>query len=126
MDTAPALTRRARGDEGEQLVAEHLERQGFEVLSRNAHFRDGELDIVARRGEVLAFVEVRSRATAALACPLETVGPAKQRKVVRAAMRYLARHRLWQHAVRFDVAAVVGRGTAAQLTYVEAAFEAGF
>jgi putative endonuclease len=118
--------RRQRGDAAEQLVVEHLERSGYTVRARNVDCRVGELDIVAEKGGVLAIVEVRMRTTAVWGDPSQTVTWAKQQKVVRAAMTYLSRERLWGKQLRFDVASVVGRGKDAQVEYLEAAFEAGF
>lgn len=117
--------RRAFGDQGEQLVVELLEREGYRVLERNVRFRQGELDIVAEKDDVLCFVEVRRRSTGVWGDPSATVSCAKQRKVVRAAMGFLSRHRLWERMIRFDVASVVGRGSDAVVEYLPAAFDAG-
>ena len=56
--------KRAVGDEAEQLAVEHLEREGYTIRDRNVLCRRGELDVVAEKGDVLAFVEVRMRSTA--------------------------------------------------------------
>jgi putative endonuclease len=117
--------RRRFGDEGEQMVAERLERSGYRVLERNVRFRRGELDIVAEKDGVLCFVEVRRRATGAWGDPSATVSGPKQRKVVRAAMGFLARHGLFERMIRFDVASVVGCGRDAVVEYLPAAFDAG-
>jgi putative endonuclease len=118
--------RRAWGDGAEQLVVEALERWGYRVLDRNVHCRYGELDVVAERGEVLAFVEVRMRATDRFGPPTQSVLGPKQRRVVLAATEYCQRHRLFARVIRFDVAAVVGRGRAGVVEYVEDAFQAWF
>ncbi len=118
--------RKQRGQHAEQLVAEHLQRHGFEILERNVTFRDGELDIVAAKGKVLAIVEVRMRMSHAFGHPVETISRSKQQKVVRATLRFLQRHGLFQRIIRFDVATVTGVGADAQLEYLEDAFDAGF
>ncbi len=118
--------RKIFGSAAEQLVSEHLERQGWRVRDRNVLCRFGELDIVAERGAVLAFVEVRMRSTAMWGEPSETVMRAKQRKVVKAATEYCQRHRLFERVIRFDVASVVGRGRFGAVDYLEDAFEAWF
>ena len=108
-------------------MVEHLQRQGFEIRDRNVAFAQGEIDIVAEKGEVLCFVEVRTRRTSVHGSPEESVSRAKQRRVVHSAMVYLAQRRLTdQRAVRFDVAAVVGSGAGATLNYIENAFDAGW
>ena len=68
-----------------------LERAGYRIRERNWLVREGELDIVAERGEFLCFVEVRMRTSARFGDPSLTVTREKQRRVVRAALRYLQR-----------------------------------
>jgi putative endonuclease len=118
--------RRARGDGAEQLVVEELERRGYRVLDRNVRCRRGELDVVAERGLVLAFVEVRMRSDGRYGVPGESVLGPKQRRVVLAATEYCQRHRLFERLIRFDVASVVGRGRSGVVDYVEDAFQAWF
>lgn len=118
------VDRRAFGSGAEQLVVEHLERQGWRVRDRNVNQRFGELDVVAEKGQVLAFVEVRMRSTAAWGDPALSVSRSKQRKVVMAATEYCQRHRLFQRVIRFDVASVVGRGRQGHVEVIEDAFEA--
>jgi putative endonuclease len=118
--------RKQCGDAAEQLVVEHLERGGWRVRDRNVRCRHGELDVVAEKGDVLAIVEVRMRSTAMWGDPSETVMTSKQRKVVKAALEYCQRHRLFERVIRFDVASVVGRGRAGNVEYFEDAFQAWF
>lgn len=117
--------KRAAGDEAEQLAVEHLEREGYFIRDRNVHCRSGELDVVAEKGEVLAFVEVRMRSTAVWGDPSMTVTHAKQRKVVLSAHEYCQRHRLFARVIRFDVASVVGRGRGGLVEHIVDAFDAG-
>lgn len=117
--------KRQHGDAAEQLVVEHLERDGWVIRDRNVIYQRGELDVVAQKGEVLAFVEVRMRASAVWGDPSATVSFAKQRRVVRAAMEYLQQHRLHRQVIRFDVASVVGRGRTGVVELIPDAFEAG-
>lgn len=118
--------RRAVGDEAEQLAVEHLEREGYVIRDRNVSCRRGELDVVAEKGDVLAFVEVRMRSTAVWGDPSMTVTYAKQRKVVLAAHEYCQRHRLFARVIRFDVASVVGKGRKGHVEHIVDAFDAGF
>lgn len=118
--------RRRSGDLAEQLVVEHLERDGWLIRDRNVSFRQGELDVVAEKGDVLAFVEVRMRASAVWGDPAATVSRAKQRKVVLAAMQYVQQRRLHQRGLRFDVASVIGHGPDARVELIPGAFDAGF
>jgi putative endonuclease len=118
--------RKQFGDAAEQLVVEHLERGGWRVRDRNVRCRHGELDVVAEKGDVLAIVEVRMRSSALWGEPSETVMVRKQRRVVKAALEYCQRHRLFERVIRFDVASVLGRGRHGAVDYLEDAFQAWF
>jgi putative endonuclease len=118
--------RKIYGNSAEQLVVEHLERNGWRVRERNVLCRFGELDIVAEKGDVLAFVEVRMRSSALWGEPSESVLLKKQRCVVKAATEYCQRHRLFERVIRFDVASVLGRGRQGAVDYIEDAFQAWF
>ncbi|MBE0602141.1 MAG: YraN family protein [Deltaproteobacteria bacterium] len=123
--TFPPEERRGAGLAAEERACRHLEREGFAVVERNFRVPGGEIDIVARRGGLLVFVEVRSREGAAFGSPEETVGMKKRLRVVSAARRYLADAPpdSWQEA-RFDVIAIEGSGDAAELRHYPAAFDA--
>jgi len=101
----------AVGRFGEQLAAERLTADGFEILERNWRCRDGEIDIVAVEDTTLVFVEVKTRSTVSHGTPAEAVVPAKAARLRRLAARWLIEHKD-QHwpVVRFDVVAVVRRG----------------
>ena len=80
------------GARGEQLAAAHLERQGYTVRARNVRLPPwGEIDIVAERDGVLVLVEVRTRRGDRFGGPLDSLTPAKRRRMVRAAYAYLSR-----------------------------------
>jgi putative endonuclease len=113
------------GDAGEEAAAELLRGQGYRIVARNHTCRRGEVDLIAERGELLVFVEVRTRATAKFGGPEETVGAAKQRRIVTAARDYLSRWRGPERGARFDVVAVVDGPAGPQLTHYENAFDSG-
>jgi putative endonuclease len=94
------------GLRAELLAEAHLTQQGYAVLAKNHHTREGEVDLIVERGEVVVFVEVKARRTGALIDPLSSVTLAKQRQVVRAALDYIQRERLEQRSLRFDVLAI--------------------
>jgi putative endonuclease len=81
--------RRALGMLGESLAVRHLQGLGYVVLERNYRCRDGEVDIVARDGERLAFVEVRARRTQTYGTPEESVTLRKQERLASVARSYL-------------------------------------
>ena len=71
--------RRAKGRAGEDAACAELSRQGFEIVERNWRVREGEVDVIARRGDLLVFAEVKSRTGTAFGAPEESVTPAKAR-----------------------------------------------
>jgi putative endonuclease len=123
--TLPPEGRRAQGDAAEERACRHLDRSGFMIVERNCRTKGGEIDIVARKGDVLVFVEVRSREVPDFGTPEETVTPAKRRRIVVAARQYLSKvpPSSWREA-RFDVIAIEGSGDAAVLRHYPAAFDA--
>ena len=116
----------ALGRMGEEYAARRLEQQGCEILARNYHSRFGEIDIVARRGEWLLFVEVKARKGGSMVSPWEAVTPGKQQKLLLTAERYLMEHPGFSALQpRFDVAAVYMRaGEIVKMEYLENAFTA--
>lgn len=94
--------RRGKGRVGEEEAVRWLTSQGYEILERNANTKAGEIDLVARHGETLCFVEVKARASRAYGPAVAAVTPAKQRRLGRAAALYLA-SRPWPGPCRFDV-----------------------
>lgn len=108
------MDKTAVGRRGEEEAAAYLARHGVLVVERNVRFPDGELDLVAREGETLVFVEVKSRADGSMGRAAEAVTRRKRARVVRAARRYLnerkaggrARRSAPETPVRFDVVAI--------------------
>ncbi|NNF83526.1 MAG: YraN family protein [Deltaproteobacteria bacterium] len=123
--TRPPEERAAAGREAEDAVCAYLREREMRVVERNFRARGGEIDIIARDGDILAFVEVRFREEDGHGLPEESVGPAKRRKIVTAARAYLAMVSpdSWREA-RFDVAAVEGGGDAPAIRYYPGAFDA--
>ena len=115
----PADARHGDGRAAEAIAAEHLSGHGLAIVERNVRSRHGEIDIVARDGDTLVFVEVRARKNADHGSPLETVGDVKRRRLIRAASVYLTRKQLWDKPCRFDVVAIDGD----VVTHLEDAFQ---
>ncbi|MEM8960859.1 MAG: YraN family protein [Acidobacteriota bacterium] len=97
--------RRAKGRVGEREAVAWLKRHGMRILDRNVTTKAGEIDIVARDGDTLVYVEVKARADSSHGSALDAVTPAKQRRVARAGALDLARRR-WTGPCRFDVLAL--------------------
>ena len=93
------------------MACGELERLGYAILERRYRCRLGEIDIIARDGDVTVFVEVKARESGEFGGGAAAVTPAKQRTVARVAMDYIARHRLADRPSRFDVVVVDGSET---------------
>ncbi len=100
------LDRISLGKSGEDLACRELRRRGYEILARRYRTRAGELDIVARDGAVVVFVEVKARTSDAYGAPAEAVGPRKQHKIWLMASDYLLRRGWHDRPCRFDVVAI--------------------
>ena len=113
-------------DRGENVAAKYLTNQGYRILERNFRRKVGEIDIVARDGRVLVFVEVKTR-TEEIPAPELQVDDAKQHQITKAAKVYLTRFGMSQPAVRFDIIAVVWPpGREPMIRHTQHAFEATF
>jgi putative endonuclease len=124
--TRPTDPRRALGAEGEARAAAHLERLGFRVLARNARADGVELDLVAARGGLVVFVEVKTRRGRRLGAPEEAVDARKRARLWRGAAAWLHAQRMGAVRVRFDVIACeLGAGGACRLRHLEGAFDGG-
>ena len=94
------------GKLGEDLAVRELERRGYAILARRYRRRGGELDIVARDGATLVFVEVKTRDGDAFGDGHEAVTARKQRRMTQTAIDYMMRHRLTGVPCRFDVVTI--------------------
>jgi len=111
----------------ESRAAAWLDAQGVRTIAQGYRCRLGEIDLIGDDGHDLVFVEVRARKQDSLGTALESVGPAKQRRIVRATRHYLMRNpRAQARHIRFDVVAFDGIDTAdPRVTWIRNAFEAG-
>lgn len=96
----------ARGEAGEALACRYLEARGLSILARNFRCRSGEIDVVAREGDVTVFVEVKDRTGASHGTGVEAVTFGKRRRLLRAARLYAAARGLMERPLRFDVVAI--------------------
>jgi putative endonuclease len=105
--------RSALGAEGERVAKVYLQAKGFRILHENYSTPLGEIDLIAREGEVVVFVEVKTRASGEYGPPQASVTRQKQRQIVKVAELFLQRHKLSGAACRFDVVAVTFAGSQA-------------
>jgi putative endonuclease len=119
-------SRRELGRAGEALAARHLEQRGYRILARNVRSGGVELDLIARRGKLLVFVEVKTRRARHQGPAVLAVDAAKRARLVRGAVAWLAEARWRTSRVRFDVMGVEPdpRGEW-KVEHIEGAFDAG-
>ena len=114
------------GKRGEDVACEELQRRGYVILDRRFRTRCGELDIVARDGKVVVFVEVKARTDGSFGDPSESVTSQKRRRLAQMAASYLSRKQLGDVPCRFDVVAVVeGPDAARTIELIQGAFDIG-
>jgi putative endonuclease len=110
------------GKQSELVVANYLEQQGFTILEQNYKKFFGEIDIIARYGNIIAFVEVKARKKDATLMH-ELVTPSKQRKIGMVARSFISQHMQDQDLTyRFDVSLVHGVSQDQKITYIANAY----
>ena len=110
---------------GETLAAQYLEKRGYQLLEQNYRSRFGEIDLIAKQGKRIVFVEVKTRRTLRFGVPQAAVTPAKQKQISKLALSYLQTHNLLDAPCRFDVVAIFlsSKSTPARLKHIENAFD---
>lgn len=118
------------GKRGEALAASFLKRKGYRIIDRNWEGRRGEIDLVARDGQTIVFVEVKTRSTKSFGSPKDAVTTRKINHIHAVAKEYLKKKRKEGKSVRFDVVAVSIKGNtlfdrmrSPQIEHIENAFE---
>ena len=123
---APISPRLALGNRGELVAARHLRRRGHKILMRNFRTRGGEIDIVAREGDILVFVEVKTSGSDDGSAPHQRVTPAKQHRLTLAARSYIANYDV-RPSFRFDVVSIVWvEGRRPEIEHIRNAFAPTF
>ena len=113
------MNKRATGAGYEAQAARFLERSGMQIVAQNYRTRSGEIDLIARDGKYLVFVEVKFRANTKNGNALEAVDLRKQRTIIRTAQHYLLRYGYgMQTPCRFDVVGINGT----EITHIKNAF----
>ena len=94
-----------RGKESEEVACHFLQREGYRIVARNWRTKTGELDIIARDGGILVFVEVKARTSDGFGGPEAAVDHAKQRRLISAALAFMEKTQC-ELPTRFDVVAI--------------------
>jgi putative endonuclease len=113
------------GQQAEQAAVAYLSARGYQVVDRNYVCPQGEVDIVARHGNALVFIEVKARRNTRRGTPREAVTPAKQRKIIAVAGYYMKEKHIRNVPVRFDVMAMMVAGKGFTVELIPHAFPAG-
>lgn len=104
------------------LAAQYLEAAGWTVVDRNYRFGRHEIDLIIRRGRIVAFVEVKARASRRFGDPLAAITAAKRRDIVRVARVWIARHGGPDDLYRFDAVSIVWSGGMPQVEHIQDAW----
>lgn len=112
---------RKTGQEKETVAVEYLRNKGYFIIQTNYRVRQAEIDIIARDGSCIVFVEVKYRSTDALGNPLEAVDLGKQKKISKAALFYMCNNKISPDntPIRFDVVGILGD----EVTHIVNAFD---
>ena len=101
---------RETGSHYERLAGAYLEQEGYEILEYNYRCKTGEIDIIAKEGQTLVFVEVKYRKDDKKGYPAQAVDQRKQQKIRKSAMIYLKKiHLSFEQQMRFDVVEILGK-----------------
>ena len=119
-----SASRQEKGREAEAMAASFLKGQGLEIVARNVRCLLGEIDLVARHGRTVVFIEVKSRHSRKYGTPQEMVSVDKQKRLTRLAQWYLKKHGLLREPARFDVVAIQWLEGEPVVTWIANAFSA--
>ena len=110
------------GKSGEDIAERYLNGRGYEILERNYHSQQGEIDIIAREGKFLVFIEVKNYSFRSFGTPLSAVNKAKRQSMIHAARTYLYKNGVKGVNCRFDVLSIYNYET---FTLIKDAFCVG-
>ena len=110
------------GKVGEAIATDFLKQKGYKIIANNYKNKIGEIDIIAKDGDCLVFVEVKARMSRAFGDPAEAVNYYKQQKIRNVATLYLKQHHMLETNCRFDVLSILGQQTDAEIRHIENAF----
>lgn len=109
------------GKQGEAAAVRFLQENGYEIVATNYRYQHAEIDLIAKKGKLLVFVEVKTRSNLSYGQPEEFVSYTKAKLVMKAAEHYVFAHD-WLHDIRFDIVAVTLAGADLRIKHIEDAF----
>lgn len=109
------------GKRSEIIAADYLKKQGYKILEVNYKNKIGEIDIIAKDGDYIVFVEVKARASQKFGHPLEAIDEIKQQKIHNIASIYLMKNKKYNSPCRFDAISILGVEEP-EITHIKNAF----
>lgn len=109
------------GKQGEAAAVRFLQENGYEIIATNYRYQHAEIDLIAKKGKLLVFVEVKTRSNLRYGQPEEFVSYTKAKLVMKAAEHYVFAHD-WLHDIRFDIVAVTLAGANLRINHIEDTF----
>lgn len=109
------------GKKGEQLAVDYLVKNNYDIIERNYRFDKAEVDIIAKKNQILAIIEVKTRSSSDFGNPQDFVKPKQIQRLVKAVDEYVTENDL-DVEIRFDIIAIVKTGTAYDIEHLENAF----
>lgn len=116
------MLNKIRGARGEQLAADFLRRHGYEIIARNFRYDRGEIDIIAKKENLISFCEVKTRTSDAYGTGESAVDSRKQKQIRKVAEGFIAERELDECDFRFDVVVVEIRRNETKIRIIENAF----
>jgi len=114
------------GEKGESIAVKQLKKEGYKILERNYRTKLGEIDIIAKDGEVITFIEVKARKSEKYGTPRHAVTPAKQKKISMVALSYLKEKNQFDKKARFDVVTINPKSSNSAVSIIKNAFDLAF
>ena len=114
------LFSKLNGNEGESIATLYLKKKHYKILEKNYRTRNGEIDIIAKIGDTVVFVEVKKRNSDVTGRPEEYVTPLKRKKIIMCAKKYIFDNEIDDKKMRFDVISILGE----EITHIVNAFDA--
>lgn len=117
----------ALGKTGEDQACRFLRKKGYSIVQTNYRTRCGEIDIIAKQGPILVFIEVKTRRSTSFGSPLLAVTAKKQRQISMVAQEYLSKNKLFESDARFDVVGMrIDAAERVEIEHIENAFDLSY
>ena len=117
------MDKKELGKKGEELALRFLKKRGYRIIEKNYVCKMGEMDIIAKEKDTLAFIEVKTRTSTTFGAPQLAVNSAKQRQLSKVALTYLKAKQLEDVKARFDVVAILLGLKGAEIELIKDAFD---